>query len=219
MRHTLIVGLTVALAVSQLACPDVLRELIYGDLEFKDDSTLETSASDVNLDIQLAEIDPSICEFSSDGTLKGVSIDLSGNHCVYSLSEISAGIDLHYRILVEQELHEVVSRPLDAGQCDPPGPSGLRTFEKIHGNDQTYCICDSGLCDGGSDSFTLMPGDYSDTFEWQGLNWNGPSDTGNLPGDPFPPGAYTLVVRTEGNHGPLQSDFAVTATMKIHLQQ
>jgi hypothetical protein len=219
MKYTQIVALATTVVVAHLACSDVGRHLITDDLIFLDNSEADASSTDLLLDSKTKDTDPSLCEFSGDGTLKGVSFDLSGNDCVFTLDEIAAGISLHYRIVVEEELHNVVSRPLDAGQCDELGPAGLRTFEKIHGNDQTYCICDSGLCGGPQESVDLVPGDYSDSFDWDGRNWNGPSDTGNPMGAPFPPGEYVLVVRSEGTHGTLQSDFAVTATMKIHLQQ
>jgi hypothetical protein len=219
MRYPHIVSMATIIICAQVACSDVGRYLVSDDLRFLDGSAIADFSPDLLADVPGKDIDPSICEFSSDGTLKGVSIDLSGNDCVFTLDELAAGISLHYRILVEQELHDVASRPLDAGQCDEVGPSGLRTFEKIHGGDQTYCICDSGLCGAIPEAIDLVPGDYSDSFAWDGRNWNGPSDHGVPMGEPFPPGQYVLVVRAEGTHGTLQSDFAVTATMKVHLQQ
>ena len=40
-----------------------------------------------------------------------------------------------------------------------------------------------------------MPkGTYPRTFTWDGVNWRGPSDTGNPKGPPFPPGDYTLTI-------------------------
>ena len=204
------------LGPTHICCSDAGRLPITDGLTFIDTSPEEYSP-ELPADMEVDQPDPAICEFTSDGTLKGVSIDLSGNSCVYSMKAVAAGLSLQYRIVVEQELHDVVSRPLDAGQCDEMGPSGLRTFEKIHGNGQTFCICDSGLCKPLQDGVTLVPGEYSDSFEWDGLNWNGPSDTGAPKGAAFPPGQYTLVVRAEGKYGKLQSDFAVTATMKIHL--
>ncbi len=211
-------GLLSIVMLAHFVCSYSGRLPITDDLQFLDNASADAPGSDSATDSAGESTDPSICEFTSDGTLKGVSIDLSGNDCLYTLDDVAAGISLHYRIQVEEELHEVVSRPLDAGQCDEMGPSGLRTFEKIHGNDQTYCVCDSGLCAVPKEGITLVPGDYSDYFDWEGVNWNGPSDTGNPKGEPFPPGEYVLVVRAEGEHGPLGSDFAVTATMKIHLQ-
>jgi len=42
----------------------------------------------------------------------------------------------------------------------------------------------------------LRKGTYARTFTWDGVNWTGPSDTGNPKGAPFPPGDYTLTVST-----------------------
>jgi hypothetical protein len=198
-----------------ISCSDTGRLPFAHDLRFTDD--MGSADSTPTVDVTSPDVDPAMCKFDSDGTLKGVSIDLSGNGCVYSLAQAAQGITFHYRVQVEQELTEVISRPMDAGQCDEAGPSGLRTFEKIFGNDQTYCVCDAGLCKLPTEGITLVPGDYPDAFTWHGRNWNGPSDTGNPEGQPFPTGEYTLVVRAEGNHGPLKSDFAVTATMKVIL--
>lgn len=217
MKLVTAVALSAACLFLLGSCSDAGRVPLVDGLAFLD--TFDgAEPTELPIDARVADIDPAVCEFTSDGTLKGVTIDLSGNSCVYSMADVAAGISLHYRIVVEQELHDVVSRPLDAGQCDDLGPSGLRTLEKIHGNDQTYCICDSGLCMEPQEGVTLVPGEYSDTFSWDGRNWNGPSDTEAPKGAAFPPGQYTLVVRAEGRYGKLQSDFAVTATMKIHLE-
>jgi hypothetical protein len=207
-----------ALVLSSAACTGAGREALTDGLVYADgsqDAQAEEVAPPEVTD--LGRPDPEVCQFTTDGTLKGVSIDLSGNPCVFTLAQAAAGITFHYRVLAEVELHDVESRPMDAGLCDAPGPSGLRLFEKIHGSGQTWCICDEGLCFYEPQPFTLMPGEYAESFQWHGRNWNGPSDTGNPEGQPFPPGEYTLVVRGEGKHGPLQADYAVTGTMKVIL--
>lgn len=38
----------------------------------------------------------------------------------------------------------------------------------------------------------LAPGRYEGTFDWPGRQWDGPSDTGNPLGDPFPAGDYAV---------------------------
>ena len=45
---------------------------------------------------------------------------------------------------------------------------------------------------------TIPAGKTEGEFAWDGLNWWGPSDTGNEPGLPFPVGDYTLTVSAEG---------------------
>jgi hypothetical protein len=45
---------------------------------------------------------------------------------------------------------------------------------------------------------TLRQGEYNHSFEWNGRNWRGPSDTGQPKGDYFPAGIYTLTIRAKG---------------------
>jgi hypothetical protein len=217
------VGFVTLLVIA--SCTGVGRDSILRDLDYHPEEVVpETESDDVTDDLALPEDLPGpdlsnmdLCEYSFDGTLVGVSIDLSGNQCQYTLAEAAAGIKFTYRIIIETPLEELQSLPLDAGHCDETGPAGLKTLEKIHGNDQSYCVCDLGLCDSVIDKVDLVVGEYADVFEWEGTNWNGPSDTGNPKGAPFPPGEYTLVIRAEGKVGSLGSDFAVTGTMKIIL--
>ena len=59
------------------------------------------------------------------------------------------------------------------------------------------------------------------TFEWDGRQWAGPSDTGNRKGDPLPAGDYTLEVSAVGStrvgvDGP-ETPFRLAATARIRL--
>ncbi|MBM4355646.1 MAG: hypothetical protein FJ109_17965 [Deltaproteobacteria bacterium] len=183
--------------------------------------TLTDQAGDAPSETDDTSLPPDIpqpnCVYKADGTLKYLTIDLSGNPCVYTLAQAKEGITFHYRIIVEKAVHNVVSQPLDAGHCDVPGTSGLRVFEKIHGNGQAWCFCDEGLCKDTNEPVEIEAGEYADSLSWDGNNWNGPSDTGNEPGPPFPPGEYTLVLRAEGTYGEGGILFAETATMQITL--
>jgi hypothetical protein len=60
-------------------------------------------------------------------------------------------------------------------------------------------MCDTGLCAGQDVSYTATTiGTHTHNFVWDGQNWFGPSDFGNQPGPPFPPGAYTLRIKAQG---------------------
>ena len=155
------------------------------------------------------------CNYVTDGTLPGLSIDLTGSPCEFTLAKLKAGVTFTYRVEAEKFLKNVVSQALDPGHCDAPGAAGLRILEKIHGGGQSYCLCDQGLCKDSSAPHDIEIGTYVGTFEWDGANWNGPSDTGTPKGPQFPPGEYVLVVRAEGNWGDSGIKFAETATMNI----
>jgi len=62
----------------------------------------------------------------------------------------------------------------------------------------------------------LPAGQTPGAFAWTGVNWTGPSDTGNPYGAPFPAGAYTLEVstigRVDGVNFSVSNTFAVTLT-------
>jgi hypothetical protein len=156
------------------------------------------------------------CTFEAVSTLPGVSFTLEGNRCHYTLAEVQAGVEFTYAVIVEDTVKNVNSIPLDAGFCDEMEPSGLRIFEKIHGNDQQYCLCDEGLCMGMGEKVHMEAGTYEGTFRWEGVNWYGPSDTGNPKGAPFPPGSYTFVIRAEGKYG-VGKTFAVNANLEFEL--
>ena len=92
--------------------------------------------------------------------------------------------------------------PNDAGNCQAPGASGLIVSGEVDGDGQHYCLCDQGLCPPPSDPpVELVAGSYPETFGWNGVNWNGPSDTANPFGPPFPPGDYIVQVRATGEFG------------------
>jgi hypothetical protein len=121
-----------------------------------------------------------------------------------------------YDVVVASDATNVVPQPQDAGGCGQPGTSGLILFERVDGGGQAYCLCDTGLCLAMPlPPRTLHAGTYATTFSWDGKNWNGPSDTGNPQGPPFPPGDYTVSVSAIGTQG--TASFAVSATLAIRL--
>ena len=151
-----------------------------------------------------------------------VSFDLSGNPETITLAQAEAGVEFKYEIVIEKDLPGIMSMPMDAGGCGQPHSSGLRLLEKIGGNDQLYCLCDTGLCPPVMDTADLLPGRYAGTFEWTGKNWQGPSDTVNPLGEPFPPGTYTFEIsakgwRPTGDCRTCRAPFEITAAVTFNL--
>lgn len=134
--------------------------------------------------------------------------------CVFSLAEAAAGISIGYEVVIDADVPDVVAQAQTT--CTGPGPSGLAVFEQISGNGQSYCICDSGLCPPPPDTpKTLKAGTYPGSFEWDGKNWSGPSDTGNPKGPPFPAGSYELLLSAKGTQG--TTPFDVQSTLVVTL--
>lgn len=160
------------------------------------------------------------CNGQSESTLPGVSITVDATDCVFTLAEAAAGISIPYTITIASAVEGAFSLPQDSGQCEQPGASGLIPFERLAGNDQHWCICDTGLCQGPDETPTTFDaGSWTQTFEWDGKNFDGPSDTGFVPGDPFPPGDYTLTISAKGKTVAVDAmtPFEVKATATIHL--
>jgi hypothetical protein len=147
------------------------------------------------------------CRMSQSSSLAGVRIELAPDvPCRFSLSQAAAGIEIPYTVVVDAAVNEVVREHTSVSACTPANmrPADLFTFEELSGNLQQYAIVDVGNC-GGSNSpaMTLAAGRYPHVFRWDGVNWSGPSDTGNPKGAAFPSGAYTLRLRAAGtSHNP-----------------
>jgi hypothetical protein len=160
------------------------------------------------------------CTPGGASTLAGVTIDFPPQNCTFTVAEAAAGITIDYQVVVAQDVMGVIADTQDAGGCGSPGMSGLILFEDLSGNGQHYCLCDIGLCPGPSGTpVTLPAGTYPGSFSWEGINWGGPSDTGQPFGPPFPPGSYTLEVSALGDVMDMNGTvpFSVTGTFPIHL--
>ncbi len=157
----------------------------------------------------------------SYSNLPGVRIEFPDQPCTFTLSEAQEGIELAYTVIVEEDLTAVASRPSPAESCGAPRPpSGLSVHERIHGDGQLYCLCDVGICLGGSGpAVTLRAGEYPNSFPWKGRNWTGPSDTNSPVGPPFPPGRYSFDLRSRGSVQTARGEelFEVIATFGIEL--
>jgi hypothetical protein len=160
------------------------------------------------------------CATEGTSELAGVAIELDDRRCEWTLEEAAAGIDFGYRVVIDGEVTGVNPMPASAGGCDVPGASGLTVLERVFGDEQSWCICDTGLCGGDDPSLvTLASGEFAETFRWNGVNWTGPSDFGNPEGDPFPPGTYTVSVTAIGQQGAGEEavSFEVLGTLEITL--
>lgn len=144
------------------------------------------------------------CRPKQQSTLSGVEIRFAETGpCRFSLSQARAGISIPYRVVVAADVAGVRSLAQDAGGCSVKPAGELSLLERLSGNGQVYGLLDIGGC-GGSQlgpAGTLRSGNYSYEFKWDGLNWYGPSDTGEPKRAPFPAGVYTLRVSAKGGVG------------------
>jgi len=149
-------------------------------------------------------------------TLPGACIRMDAQDGLTSVEAAAAGIQIPYTVIVERPIDDVVPFPQDAGNCGQPDETGLVVFERLQGGGQVYCVCDEGLCAGPDRTPRSIPAAATArNFEWTGRNWTGPSDTGMPPGEPFPPGLYTLTVSATGQVG--GENFVVANTFQITL--
>ena len=160
------------------------------------------------------------CAATSESTLKGATIVITATDCTFTQGEAAAGVEIGYSVEIAEDLQDIISKPTDAGGCDQPGPSGLRVSEKLEGGEQSYCLCDVGLCmPPEQKGVTIKKGSYPASFKWDGVNWFGPSDFNNPKGPPFPPGTYTLTLRSTGSTDvpgvPIPFEIKATATVTI----
>ncbi|MEZ4266609.1 MAG: hypothetical protein R3F39_09545 [Myxococcota bacterium] len=139
------------------------------------------------------------CVPTATSDLAGVKLALTTTDCTYTLAEAAAGITIAWEVVTDAPVAEVASAPQDAGGCSQADASGLMVFPRVSGGAEAWCICDSGLCQGPDGSTVTLPaGTVAGSFDWDGVNWIGPSDTGNPKGAPFPPGAYTVSLSAKG---------------------
>lgn len=160
------------------------------------------------------------CEGDSESTLPGVRICFPPQQTSFTLAEAQAGVEFQYDVIVDADLDDLQPEPGDGGSCDEPDASGLYTLGRVEGADDSYCVCDVGLCPCCDfPVITLLAGTYPDTFAWNGVNWGGPSDTNTPFGPPFPPGDYTVTITAKGLWSPrgVENVFVVQGTLPITL--
>ncbi len=137
--------------------------------------------------------DPLPCSTTgSSPAIPGVSIALSTDSCTFASG--AAG-SFTYSTTIASPLSFMTG---PHANCTPTtnDPSSF-TVTEITGSNARYCpTCDVGLCsEDPGEAITIPAGTYGGVLNWPGRQWDGPSDTGQPLGDPFPPGAYTVHVQ------------------------
>lgn len=148
------------------------------------------------------------CRVELKSTHPLIKITLPAQPCNFTLAQARQGLHFRYRVEVAPEDQAILwwtqsEVPLMLS-CPQKHPSGLYVAEGVSGNDQSYCLCDEGRCLRPEPVTNPPSGTTDSTFAWEGLNWSGPSDTGNPAGSPFPPGQYVFEVITRGIWGDKQ---------------
>ena len=168
------------------------------------------------------------CSTTRSSQLQGVQIEFASDApCSFTRDEAQRGIELPFRIVVDKDIPGVAGAAPDIGGCQVPDAGMLRAYASLTGNGQYYGISDVGGCFGQPlHPGTLRAGSYPDKLRWNGVNWRGPSDTGEMPGAAFPAGIYTLQVDVRGYYD-IADDadagsgmpFLVSATRQILLRE
>lgn len=161
----------------------------------------------------------------ADGSRACTQIVIPDQRCSFSQSEALAGVDIQYQVISAEAVDNVYPEPLDQGGCGTPDDSGLIVFEELAsttGGPEQYCQCDVGLCAPGDPVAVALPaGTFVKTFHWEGRSFSGPSDTGDSPGEPFPPGLYILRLTAAGQqelNGSKQT-YGVNAGMTLRITE
>lgn len=158
------------------------------------------------------------CEVTSTSSIPGVTIEFLGDRCFFFLYEAQRGTELRYRVIVDEPVEYNPFVPTSRFCEREPD---FHVSGTVQGNDMSYCRCDVGLCPTPEPAWiTLEPGIHHETFEWAGYDWNGPSDTGEEYGEPFPQGSYTATLRAVGQvrraDGTVE-DVEATSTIALEL--
>lgn len=150
-------------------------------------------------DAQVETLEPVPCAVENvTGTLPGVSISISSPNC--RLRRGTAG-SFTYSVTTTSAVPAIdvpasgsCSCAYRSTQIDSWLSWGIGG-QATSGANQQYCLCDTGCC-APQDATTITPeaGTFTDTIEWSGRTWQGPSDTGNEPGDYFLVGDYAVRV-------------------------
>jgi hypothetical protein len=138
------------------------------------------------------------CIVGLTSTLPGAALTFDGAPCSYSQAQVAAGIAIPYHEEIDMPIGGLHPIPGDAGGCQLPDEAGLIVSYQISGAGQSYCVCDTGLCAAQSFMTSAAVGNYYHQIAWDGRNWNGPSDTSNPEGAPFPVGTYTVTLTASG---------------------
>lgn len=131
---------------------------------------------------------------ATDESLPGVTIHLEADTCEFSSGQ---GGQFRYTVTLNQSLDFTTeSSGGGCGLCWSESDPATWIDFRISGNQLQYCPeCDVGCCPPTEPTeSSLDAGSVEDTVDWPGLQWSGPSDTGNVPSGEFPPGSYAATV-------------------------
>jgi hypothetical protein len=130
---------------------------------------------------------------------RNVTIAVPAGGYRFTLAEAAAGVKLNYTITVTNDLSGVIPQWETFAYDNDPGCTDLCVNEEISAKGQSYAIRDVGhLAPPSNQPITLKKGHFSCAVQWRGKNWNGPSDTSQPEGPPFPAGEYWLKVSMIG---------------------
>ncbi|MBN1959579.1 MAG: hypothetical protein JW841_01420 [Deltaproteobacteria bacterium] len=148
------------------------------------------------------ETEQIICYSLTQSDLPGVSIEFPHQSCDYTIEQAQLGFYVDYIVKINETITDVIPRALDTGDCEKPGPSGLVIHYQFGDDPYVYCQCNTQLCTNEPlATVTLEPGEFASHVWVQARQWQGPSDTNEMPGDPFPVGEYDVILVAEGVEG------------------
>lgn len=147
---------------------------------------------------------PTGCRTEFTSTHPLIKLTLPDQPCTFTLAEAKKGIAFRYRV----EVSAGASVLMSSTSTVPPGfscprvpPSKVFVSEIVSGQGQRYCLCDTGHCPAKAPLANPPVGNTDVTFDWDGVNWSGPSDFGNPKGAAFGPGDYAFEVKAKGTFG------------------
>lgn len=150
------------------------------------------------------------------GTIPGISLAIRADSCVF---ERGSGGRFTYEVTVTADAPPITVADSGGGcghcgvySTDPLSFTSYRIAgTSAGGESQVYCLCDVGCCAPTQEqTIQLDVTTASDSFEWSGRTWDGPSDFGNPMGEFFAPGIYQVHVELTGfDAGSVSADLPV----------
>lgn len=137
------------------------------------------------------------CGATVRSSLPGVSLHFPDQPCTLTLAQAKSH-SFPWTLVVDEAPGKLAHTTLH--NCQGLRESGFHPREKLHGNQQRYELADSGRCRDPELFSSPVQGTFAESFDWDGVNWTGPSDFGNPKGKLFPPGTYTFLVEMRGTH-------------------
>jgi hypothetical protein len=131
---------------------------------------------------------------ATDDSLPGVTIHVESHRCNF---EVGQPGEFTWKVDVAESVTYQVEASAGCGSCKTWGgnnPGQLVTY-RVGTGDVHYCECDTGCCPPDmSMAYTLEASSGVGRIAWPGRQWDGPSDTNNPLGEPFPAGSYDVEV-------------------------